>query len=212
MPGGGAAQIGLRTTMQPPELILASTSPFRRQLLSRLGVEFSVASPKVDERPLEAEILGAGGGPREVAEALARAKSRAVATRHPAAVVIGSDQVCALGSDILGKPGEPDSAVAQLLRLQGQEHRLITAVCISHPGGEVRFTDVTRLQMRELGLEAIQRYVAHDDPIASAGAYKLEAQGIALFERIGSADHSAIIGLPLMALTRELVGLGYPIP
>jgi septum formation protein len=190
-------------------LILASTSRYRKALLERLGLPFSALAPACDEEALKDPRWS----PQETAERLALAKARSLADHHPGAVVIGSDQVCALGNDILHKPGTPDNAVRHLQRLSGQTHDLITALAVIAPDGSVRtHTDITRLTMRPLTAEALQRYVAADQPLDCAGAYKLELRGITLFSTIVSADQTAIVGLPLMALTGILTDLGFAIP
>jgi septum formation protein len=187
-----------------PRLVLASTSPYRRRLLARLGFDFDVAAPGVDE-----EAAAPAGSPLEVAEALAQAKAGAVASRFPTdAVVIGSDQVCALGDQRFGKPGTAAGAVAQLERLAGRTHELITAVAVLHEGVATGFVDRTCLTMRPLTVAEIEAYVAQDDPVDCAGSYKLEAAGISLFERIDSADWTAIEGLPLLGLARVLRDCG----
>ena len=190
------------------ELVLASTSPYRRALLERIGLPFQAVAPAVDEIGLQ----GAGLPPVELARELARAKARAGAAACPGAVVIGSDQVCALDDEVLSKPGSAERAVDQLLRLQGRAHELLTAVCVCHPGGEEEFLDRTVLHMRALDRAALSRYVDADQPLDCAGAYKLEAGGIALFEQIESDDHSAVTGLPLMTLIAVLTRLGLAIP
>lgn len=192
----------------PPPLVLASTSPYRRALLERLGLPFACVAPPCDEEALKA----AGGDPEALAARLALAKARAAAILHPQAVVIGGDQVCALGDDILHKPRTAERAVEQLLRLQGGEHRLVTALALVHPDGELTHTDITRLHMRALDRTALERYVATDLPLDCAGAYKLERRGITLFSRIDSQDHDAIVGVPMLWLTGALVDLGYQLP
>ena len=192
----------------PLDLILASTSPYRRELFSRLGVPFRALAPGVDEDAFKAEP----GTPRELAERLAVAKATALAADHPDSTLIGSDQVVAFGGEILGKPGTLENAVGQLVRMAGHSHELITAMAVWHRGAIHTHTDVATLWMRPLDREAIARVVEADRPIDCAGGYKLEARGIALFERIESADQTAIVGLPLMALTTILRALGYPIP
>lgn len=190
------------------DLILASTSPYRRALLERLGVPFRAEAPAVDEDAYKARIPS----PVALAEALARAKAEAVARSHTGAVVIGSDQLVALDGQILGKSGSTEAAESQLAAMAGRTHDLVTAMTVIHPGGIAAHTDVTRLTMRSLAPEAIRRYVAADRPLDCAGSYKLEARGIALFERIESQDHSAITGLPLIALTTILRSLGFALP
>ena len=190
------------------ELILASTSPYRRQLLERLSLPFRQLAPDCDEEVLKAQGLS----PEDLTSQLADRKADSIAKQHPHAVVIGSDQVAAIDGDILGKPGSQDVAVAQLQRLQGRAHRLITAVTVAQGKQRQRHQNITTLHMRELQAAALQRYVQRDHPVDCAGAYKLEQSGISLFERIETDDHSAITGLPLLALTRMLIDFGFVIP
>lgn len=194
--------------MTHPPLILASTSPYRRELLERLRVPFACEKPGVDESIAKQALRE----PLAIVTTLARQKAQAVATRHPHAIVVGSDQAATLDGAILDKPGTAANAVAQLLRLQGRAHQLLTAVAIAHPGGLVEFVDTTTLTMRALTPAAIERYVAAEQPLDCAGSYKIESLGIALFERIESADQTAIQGLPLLALCRALRALGLPLP
>lgn len=191
-----------------PPLILASTSPYRRQLLERLRVPFACERPGVDEDA----VKRSHEGPLAVVQALARQKALAVAARHPGAIVVGSDQAATIDGAILDKPATVANAQAQLQRLQGREHRLLTAVAIAHARGVVEFVDTTRLQMRPLAPGEIERYVAQEQPLDCAGSYKIEALGIALFESIASDDQTAIVGLPLLRLCRELRALGLAIP
>lgn len=183
-------------------LILASTSPYRKSLLERLGVPFECIAPAV------AETILPGEPPRGVAERLAQAKAQAVAVARPDAIVIGADQVATVDEAVLGKPGSAAAAVEQLLRLQGRRHHLITALCMRHGEKEWRHTDVSQLTMWPLTRAEIQRYVDADSPVDCAGGYKLESGGIALFEAIETADSTAIVGLPLLAVTRVLRLLG----
>jgi septum formation protein len=196
----------------PSTLILASTSRYRRALLERLGVPFTALAPACDEEALKDPRLA----PQALAEFLAEAKAASIAVQQPDAVVIGSDQLAAIDIDgrwtILGKPGTPAKAIDQLALLSGRTHVLITAMVVARGTERWRHTDVTRLTMRQLDRAALARYVAADQPLDCAGAYKLECQGISLFAAIDTADSSAITGLPLIALTRLLADLGYPIP
>jgi septum formation protein len=194
-----------------PRLVLASTSSYRRDLLTRLGLPFVYRAPACDEEALKAS-LGPGTPPERLAAALARAKAESLAEAEPGAVVLGADQVAALGNDILGKPGTAEKAAEQLARLAGRAHVLFTAVALCARGDVREHVDVTRLFMRPLTGSQIERYVAADAPLDCAGSYRIEARGIALFERIESADHTAIVGLPLMALTSMLGALGFPVP
>jgi septum formation protein len=192
------------------DLILASTSPYRRTLLERLGVPFRCVAPPVDEDALKREMTGANH--RELAERLAIAKAASVAAIEPGAVVIGGDQLVSFEGEILGKPGTIERAIAQLERMSGRSHELITSIVVRNSDRNDVHTDVTTLHFRPLTLEEIRRYVEFDRPIDCAGSYKLESRGITLFERIESADHSAIVGLPLIALTSILRSIGLVIP
>ncbi len=190
-------------------LILASTSPYRRVLLERLGLSFSVRAPSCDEDAFK----DGQRGPKELAELLALEKAKSVALAEPESLVLGSDQVVDLDGEILGKPGSAPAAERQLARLAGREHRLITALALVGPAGDVaRYTDVTRLRMRALSGQEIARYVAHDRPLDCAGSYKIESLGIALFEHIECADYSAISGLPLLALAELLRQRDFAVP
>lgn len=190
----------------PYPLILASTSKYRADLLAKLGWGFECVAPGVDEAPMKLQEIS----PDEMALRLSRLKSEAVFAKNPSSCVIGSDQVCAIGNTIYGKPLSKDGAVRQLQEMNGKIHDLLTAVTVTWPGGQTSFLNVTRLHMRELTLEEITSYVEADEPIDCAGSYKLEERGIKLFERIEMDDHTAIIGLPLVELTSVLLDLGYP--
>jgi septum formation protein len=189
-----------------PELVLASTSPYRKALLERLGLPFRCLDPALDEEPLKARGLP----PAELAERLARAKAAMAVARAPRAVVVGADQVCALDGEVLSKPGDAEHARALLARLAGRTHTLFTSVYVLAPGKTSGWCDETRLTMRALDEHQIARYVAADEP--SDCIYKVEARGVTLFERIESEDFTAIQGLPLLRLTRELVALGFDVP
>lgn len=189
-------------------IILASTSTYRRKLLERLGLPFRVLAPGVDEGAFKDQ----GFEPRELAERLAWAKATSLARDWPEATLIGSDQLVAFEGRILGKPGTLEKAKDQLATLTGRTHELITALAVWHQGQVWTHLDQTRLTMRSLTLEEISRYVEADQPTDCAGSYKLEERGIALFDQIETEDHSAITGLPLIALTTILRRLGFPIP
>lgn len=190
----------------PYPLILASTSKYRAGLLTKLGWSFSSEDPGVDEAPLKLQELDPG----DIALRLSRMKSEAVFSRNPSSCVIGSDQVCAIGKTIYGKPLSKDGAIRQLQEMNGKTHDLLTAVTVTWPGGQTSFLNVTRLHMRQLEVTEITRYVEADLPLECAGSYKLEERGIKLFERIEMDDHTAIIGLPLIELSNVLLNLGYP--
>lgn len=190
------------------DLVLASTSKYRRELLERLGIPFRCCAPLVDEEAMQDSTWQ----PTELAERLAMAKACSVGNRERAATVIGSDQVAACGGLILGKPGTRERAIQQLTQLSGQTHQLFTSVCVWRAGTTWLHTDRTNLKMRPLSQAEIERYVDADIPVDCAGSYKLEQRGICLFEEIQSADHSAITGLPLIALTTTLRELGFAVP
>jgi septum formation protein len=189
-------------------LVLASTSPYRRALLERLGIPFRCVTPRFDESTIET----AGAEPRELAELLARGKAEIVVEEEPTATVIGADQLVSLDGRILGKPGSLASAAEQLRDMAGRWHELVTALVVALGTERIAHTNVTRLRMRALTAAEIERYLLRDRPLDCAGSYKLEQGGIGLFEQIESADQSAITGLPLIALTSILRDLGYDIP
>ena len=188
-------------------LVLASTSPYRRALLARLGLPFTSARPDVDESPLPGE------SPAALAVRLAEAKARAVAARHPAAWVVGSDQVADLDGRPLGKPGTRARALEQLRAASGRSVAFHTAVCVVGPaGGPYRHADLTRVRFRPLEADAIGRYLDAEQPYDCAGAFKCEGLGIVLFEAISSDDPTALVGLPLIALAGALRAAGYRLP
>jgi septum formation protein len=189
-------------------LVLASTSAYRRALLERLGVPFRCRAPRCDERGLKQTESDA----RSLAEGLAHAKAASLLVDEPGTTIIGCDQLVSFQGRIFGKPETADRAVDQLATMAGHSHELITALVVIGGDRVFRHTDVTTLWMRPLSRAALARYVAADQPLDCAGSYKLETRGIALFERIQSDDHTAITGLPLIALVSILRGLGYEIP
>jgi septum formation protein len=191
-----------------PRLILASTSFYRKSQLALLKIPFDAIAPDVDEDAFKAQNFS----PRELALRLAIEKARAVAQIHPDAVVIGGDQLVSFQDQILGKPRTEENAIEQLSKLAGHPHDLITAVAVCHQGACETHVDETRLWMRPLDREALERYVRTDRPLDCAGSYKIESLGIALFERIETQDHTAITGLPLLAITRLLCAFGMVVP
>jgi septum formation protein len=188
--------------------VLASTSAYRKQLIERLGVPFTVAAPNVDETPLPGESAV------DLVARLARSKAEVVARRHTNSLVIGSDQLAMCGRDVLGKPGSGDRAIAQLKSLSG--HRVVfnTAIHVVHSdtGANEGHLDVTTVHFRRLTDEEIRRYVTRDKPYDSAGGFKVEALGISLFDRIDSHDPTALIGLPLIWLATALRKHGFTVP
>ncbi|MGH8529135.1 MAG: Maf family nucleotide pyrophosphatase [Nevskiales bacterium] len=191
----------------PAPLILASGSPYRRELLARLRLNFTSVSPNVDETPRPGEAAA------DLALRLAGAKAAAVANQHPDAWVIGSDQVLQAGSQLLGKPGSHSAAVAQLRQLSGQTVQFHTAVCLHTPDGKPLSDNViTQTRYRVLSDEEIARYLKLEPAYDCAGACKAEGLGITLCEEITSSDPTALIGLPLIALRRLLNQAGWRLP
>jgi septum formation protein len=189
-------------------IILASTSKYRASLLRRLGLDFDQVAPQVNERQVEAQLLATGITPLALCEELARQKCRSVAQFHPDAWVIGSDQLLEIDGQVLGKPGTDENARAQLGRLSGRTHRLITAMCLRLGSSERIGVVTAHLQMRHLSPSDIAAYVALDQPVDCAGSYKLEKHGIGLMETIACEDWTSIEGLPLLRLRRALAELG----
>ena len=187
-------------------LILASTSPYRRELLERLQLLFTLARPETDETPLPGE------SPAMLAQRLACAKAAVIAARFPGAWVIGSDQVAETGGLLLGKPGNRGTAIAQLTAMAGRETRFHTAVCVQRDERILVALDTTTVCFRSLSTEEIERYVDAEQPYDCAGSFKAEGLGITLFEAIDSSDPTALIGLPLIALSRLLREAGYRLP
>jgi septum formation protein len=193
-----------------PELVLASTSPYRRRLLERLGVAFESAAPACDE---EAEKRRGPKEPVALAAHLARAKARSLVGSHRGRFVLGGDQLATYDDAILDKPGTEERARAQLASLSGREHRLVTAVCLARPDGSLdEHVDVCRLVMRPLDDAAIARYVARERPLDCCGSYRVEQLGITLFESIDAPDFTAIEGLPLLAVSAMLRRAGFELP
>ena len=186
------------------QLILGSTSRYRRELLERLNIPFQVASPNVDETPLPQEE------PSMLAERLALAKAKAVAVQFPQAVVIGSDQVADLNGQSLGKPGTHENAVVQLRMMRGQTVVFQTAVAVvcSETGFEQSSLAAVRVKFRDLTDDEIENYLYIEQPYDCAGSAKSEGLGIALLASIDSDDPTALIGLPLIRTCQMLRAAG----
>ncbi len=191
----------------PPPLVLASTSPYRRDLLARLRLPFTVARPEVDEAPR------AGEPPAALAARLAAAKAAAVAATQGDAWVLGSDQVADLDGRPLGKAGGRAAAVAQLRDMSGRQVVFHTAVCLARAGrADLAASDRTLVSFRRLSEAEIERYVDAEQPFDCAGSFKCEGLGIALFESITSEDPTALVGLPLIATAGLLRRAGFALP
>ena len=183
-------------------LILASSSPYRQEMLGRLGLPFTSVSPDIDESPLSGEA------PAALALRLARAKAAAVARQHRGAVVIGADQVATYNGQPVGKPGTHDRAFAQLRELSGRTVAFHSALCVTD-GQREEFDDIiTHCRFRTLGDAEIEHYLQRERPYDTAGSAKAEGLGIAVMDAMQSDDPTAIIGLPLIALCRMLRSFG----
>jgi septum formation protein len=193
--------------MPAPRIILASSSIYRRELLARLGLEFEVQSPNIDETPLEGE------SPVATSLRLAKAKALIIAKQNPLAVVIGSDQVACLGEARLDKPGSAEQALAQLQMQRGKTCEFHTSVCVASQGGisleaETVTTRVRFRQADELTDERLIRYIEIEKPLDCAGSAKSEGLGISLIEAIETSDTTALVGLPMIALCNLLRNVG----
>ena len=191
-----------------PILILASSSRYRRALLERLGVAFEAWSPDVDESSLTGEK------PRDTAVRLARSKAEAAAARWPRALIIGSDQVADLDGKAIGKPGSLDNARRQLRELSGKAVLFHTALCVLNAASRLRQERLvtTDVVFRDVGEAEIDRYLAREPAFDCAGGAKSEGLGIALLARLGGEDPTALVGLPLIALSTMLRAEGVEIP
>ena len=191
-----------------PPLILASTSRYRRELLARLELPFEAIAPGVVESHIDGE------SPADRALRLALAKAQSVAQRYPGAIVIGSDQVAAVGEELLDKPGDAPRCRAQLIALSGRSARFYSACAVIgiSAGVHQAHVDTTTVVFRALNVDEIERYVAREQPYDCAGGFKAEALGISLFECIETQDPTALIGLPLIWLAGALRGAGYELP
>ena len=189
-----------------PKLILASTSVYRRDLLKRLHIPFEVISPKVDETPLTGEST------LDLAMRLANTKANAVANEYPNAWVIGSDQVADLCGAAIGKPGNFERALAQLQLMRGTTVTFHTALCLMKGNEQTTLSVPTEVTFRKLTDAELESYLLAEEPYDCAGSAKSEGLGISLLESIKSDDPTALIGLPLIALTGLLRDAGFTIP
>lgn len=192
----------------PPRLVLASSSVYRRELLARLKIDFETCSPDIDEtaRP--------GENPEAQALRLACAKAATAAVRHPATLIIGSDQVALCNGRELAKPGDHARAKLQLGMMSGKTITFHTALCLLNAISGRQQTAVVpvTVQMRVLDDAAIERYLAAEQPYDCAGSARIEALGITLIDKISGDDPNALIGLPLIALCRMLRNEGLSLP
>lgn len=191
-----------------PQIVLASSSLYRRALLDRLGIKYQALSPDIDEQALPDET------PIATAVRLAQAKARRIAANAPNALIIGSDQVAVLDQQAIGKPGNHAAAARQLQAMSGKTVLFHTALCLLNAATGVEQLDSvpTTVRFRKLDAPLIERYLQRDQPYDCAGSAKIEALGITLVEQVESPDPTALIGLPLIALTTMLLQEGIAIP
>lgn len=190
----------------PAPLILASSSPYRARLLERLGVPFEVVVSGIDETAAHDETAD------DLVRRLARSKAEHVAAQRPDAAVIGADQVAVFGGRILGKPGDRKNAVARLREMSGQRVDFLSGVAFVRAGRTLVDVVPTRLQLRDLDDDEIERYVDRDRPFDCAGGMRSESQGIALLRSLTSDDPTALIGLPLIRVAEWLRQAGLAVP
>ncbi|HGD3421580.1 TPA: nucleoside triphosphate pyrophosphatase [Enterobacter hormaechei] len=183
-----------------PNLVLASTSPYRRMLLEKLGIPFECAAPEVDETPQPGE------SPRHLVIRLAKEKAQSLAVRYPAHLIIGSDQVCVLDGEITGKPHTEENACQQLLRARGSIVTFYTGLALYNSASGHLQTECEPFDVhfRHLSEQEILNYVRRERPLNCAGSFKSEGLGIALFDKLDGRDPNTLVGLPLIALCQML--------
>lgn len=191
-----------------PAIVLASASQYRRGLLDRFLDEYDAVSPDIDESN------GEGLSPKKLACHLARKKAETVAMTARDSLIIGADQLAVLGDRVLGKPGDHQKAIEQLLAASGHSVKFLTAVCILDPVGRTRYEhiDKTEVRFRQFDRRLAEAYLRHDQPYDCAGSFKIEGAGFVLFEAVRTDDPTALIGLPMIWVADVLLELGYLIP
>jgi septum formation protein len=191
-----------------PTIFLASSSSYRRGLLDRFLDQYETVTPGVDESNDQ------GLPPDELATHLARKKAEAIVQNARQALIIGADQLAILDDQVLGKPGDHQKAVEQLLAASGKTVTFLTAVCILDPIGRTRYehTDKTSVRFRQFDRRLAEAYLRHDKPYDCAGSFKLEGAGFVLFESVNTDDPTALIGLPMIWVADRLLQLGYLLP
>ena len=191
-----------------PPILLASSSRYRQGLLDRFLDDYETVSPGIDEAPREGE------NPRDLATRLAREKAEAVSSQHRDALIIGADQLAVLDNVVLGKPGDHQRAVEQLLAASGKKMDFLTAVCVLDPVTRTRLehTDKTTVRFRRFDRRLADSYLRHDQPYDCAGSFRIEGAGFVLFESVTTDDPTALIGLPMIWLAGTLKDLGYLLP
>lgn len=191
-----------------PTIVLASSSPYRRGLLDRFLDNYDTLSPDIDESNKEQLA------PAELATFLARKKAETVAVNARDALIIGADQLAILDEQVLGKPGDHQKAVEQLLAASGKAVTFLTAVCLLDPVARERYehTDKTTVRFRQFDRRLADAYLHHDTPYDCAGSFKIEGAGFVLFDSVSTDDPTALIGLPMIWLADRLLQLGYLTP
>ncbi len=189
-------------------IVLASSSAYRRTLLDRFLGEYEAVSPKVDESNDGTEL------PEHLAARLAREKAEAISGAHRDSLIIGADQIAVADGQVLGKPGDHQRAIEQLLAVSGKSLQFLTAVCVLGPAGRTRHEhiDRTAVRFRQFDLRLAEIYLRHDEPYDCAGSFKIEGAGFVLCESVQTDDPTALIGLPMIWLAETLRRLGYLLP
>jgi len=189
-------------------LVLASTSPFRKEILQKLAIPFDTASPEVDEHELDGE------SPEKLVRRLAQSKTRAVIADYPEALIIGSDQVACIDGEILGKPGDRQNAMRQLHKASGKTVTFYTGLCLLNARSQCTQVacELFKVHFRQLNEAQIRRYLEHEQPFNCAGSFKSEGMGITLFSKLEGDDPNTLIGLPLIRLVEMLGNEGMEIP
>lgn len=188
-----------------PPIVLASSSQYRRGLLDRFLDEYEAVSPNVDESNVDRL------SPGELVSSLARKKAEAVSINARDSLIIGADQLAVLDAEVLGKPGDHQRAVEQLLAASGKTVTFLTAVCILDPVGRTRHehVDTTTVRFRQFDRRLAEVYLRHDEPYDCAGSFKIEGSGFVLFSSVDTDDPTALIGLPMIWVSGRLLELGY---
>ena len=189
-------------------IVLASSSTYRRGLLDRFLGEYEAVSPGVVESSDGTEL------PEYLAARLAREKAEAISSTHRDSLIIGADQIAVLDGQVLGKPGDHQKAIEQLLAVSGKSLQFLTAVYVLGPAGRTRHAhiDRTAVRFRQFDLRLAETYLRHDEPYDCAGSFKIEGAGFVLFESVQTNDPTALIGLPMIWLAETLRKLGYLLP
>ncbi|MCP3869997.1 MAG: septum formation inhibitor Maf [Gammaproteobacteria bacterium] len=196
------------TAIHPARLVLGSTSRYRKQLLERLGIDFTTASPSIDESAREGEK------PEALVVRLAESKARAAGSSFPDSLIIGSDQVACIEGRMLGKPGTHKAAIAQLKKAAGKRVTFYTGLCLLNTatGAVQTVSEPFHVHFRPLTASQIENYLSKEQPYDCAGSFKSEGLGISLFERLEGDDPNALIGLPLIRLIDMLASEGISVP